>query len=159
MTSPSEKLHSFSMRRRQAEVLEVGDVVVDAAGDQRQPAALLEQADAEAALVLADDVGEVDAAFLVEDLAVLGARAAGSSSRSMSSWVSGRMSMRRMSPLRRIIGGWPTFRCKSDASCFMTMRKSLLTSGSRAFAALRRQFVLVLVGNVGRRHRRTSTSV
>ena len=50
----------------------------------------------------------------------------------MSSCVSGRMSMRRMSPLSRIIGGWPTFRCRSDASCFMTMRKSLLTSGSRA---------------------------
>ena len=30
------------------------------------------------------------------------------------------------------MGGWPTFRCRSDASCFMTMRKSLLTSGSLA---------------------------
>ncbi len=50
----------------------------------------------------------------------------------MSSWVNGCMSMRRMSPRRRIIGGWPTFKCKSDASCFMTMRKSLLTSGSLA---------------------------
>src|SRR5262245_20176238 len=55
----------------------------------------------------------------------------GRSSRSMSSWVSGRMSMRRMSPRRRIMGGWPTFRCRSDASWRMAMRKSLLTSGSR----------------------------
>ena len=39
------------------------DCGVDAAGDQRQLAALLEEVDAEAAFVLADDVGEVDAAF------------------------------------------------------------------------------------------------
>ncbi len=54
----------------------------------------------------------------------------GKKSRSMSSWVSGRISMRRMTPLRRIIGGWPTLRCRSEPSYFMTMRKSLLTSGS-----------------------------
>ena len=70
----------------QAEVLEAGDDGVDAAGDQRQPAALLEEADAEAAFVLADDVGEVHAAFLVEDLAVAFGLSSGSSSRSMSSW-------------------------------------------------------------------------
>src|SRR5262245_35520511 len=59
----------------------------------------------------------------------------GSSRRSMSSWVSGRMSTRRMSPRSRIMGGWPTFRCRSDASCFITMRNSLLTSGSLAAMA------------------------
>ena len=59
----------------------------------------------------------------------------------MSSCVSGRMSARRMSPCRRIIGGWPTLRCRSDASCFMTMRNSLLTSGSRTLAASAGSFI------------------
>ena len=40
----------------QAEVLEAGDEVVDALSDERQVAALLEEADAEAAFVLTDDV-------------------------------------------------------------------------------------------------------
>jgi hypothetical protein len=48
----------------------------------------------------------------------------------MSSCVRGRISVRRMSPRRRIIGGWPTFKCKSEACNFMTMRKSFWTSGS-----------------------------
>ena len=65
-------MHSDLNGRRQAQVGEVGDGVIDAAGDQRQAAALLEQTDAETALVLADDVGKVHAAFLVENLAVLG---------------------------------------------------------------------------------------
>ncbi len=83
---------------RQAERGEIGNDVVDAPRDQRQPATLLEQADAETALVLADDVGIIDAAFLVEDLAASWGLRLGSISRSMSSCVSGRISMRRMSP-------------------------------------------------------------
>ena len=68
-----------------------------------------------------------------EGLVILaGVTGSGKSSRSMSSWVSGRMSARRMSPRRRIMGGWPTLRCRSDACSFMTMRKSLLASGSRS---------------------------
>src|SRR5262249_11081507 len=53
----------------------------------------------------------------------------------MSSCVSGFISMRRMMPLRRIIGASPTLRCRSLPSCFMTMRNSLLTSGSRRASA------------------------
>src|SRR5262249_52461095 len=37
-----------------------------------------------------------------------------------------------MTPFSRIMGARPTFRCRSDPSCFITMRNSLLTSGSRA---------------------------
>ena len=59
----------------------------------------------------------------------------------------------RMTPRSRIMGGRPTFRCRSDASCFMTMRKSLLTSGSlgrspRPAARLRR---LIGIGSYGGR--------
>src|SRR5439155_6870917 len=52
----------------------------------------------------------------------------------MSSWLSGRPSVLRMSPRRRIIGGWPALRWMSEASCFMTRRKSWLT-GSSHFAS------------------------
>ena len=68
MTSPSEKWHSFSIDGGQPEFREVRDAVVDAPGHQRQLAALLEQRHAEAALVLADDPREIDAALVVEDL-------------------------------------------------------------------------------------------
>ena len=57
--------------RWQAQALEVGDRRVDAAGDQAEAAALREQVDAEPGLIavgLEDDVGEVDAAGLLEDL-------------------------------------------------------------------------------------------
>ena len=57
------------------EPLEVGDRRVDAAGDQAEPAALLEQVDAETGLVavgLDDDVGEVDAAGLLQDVPLTG---------------------------------------------------------------------------------------
>src|SRR5207248_5608749 len=55
--------------RGQAELLEAGDIGVDAAGDETEPATLVEEVDAEAALVVADDVGVVDAAGLLEGLA------------------------------------------------------------------------------------------
>ena len=62
-------LGDLGQDRREAEILEVGDLVIDPPGHQAEPAALLEQVDAEAGLQLAveDDMGEVDAPFLVED--------------------------------------------------------------------------------------------
>src|SRR5438128_5973042 len=43
----------------------------------------------------------------------------------------GGASILRMAPLSRIIGGKLTFRCKSEASNFITVRKSTLIFGSR----------------------------
>src|SRR5262245_39081393 len=58
---------------------------------------------------------------------------------SMFSCVSGGRSIFLMMPRWRIMGGKPTLRCKSEPSCFMTARKSLLTSGSfLASAAMRK---------------------
>ena len=73
MTMPWSKLHSFSIDGGRPSFCEGRDVVVDAAGDQAQVAALLEEVDAEAALVVADDVGEVGPAGLFEDLPLLAA--------------------------------------------------------------------------------------
>src|SRR5262249_11230826 len=59
-------------RGRQVQALEGGDLGVDATSDEREPAALLEQVDAEAALLLANDVGVVDTAGGVERLPLRG---------------------------------------------------------------------------------------
>ena len=71
ITKSFGELAQFFDDRRQTEIGEVRNHVVDAPRHQRQSAALLEQADAEAAFVLADDPGKVNAPFLVEDLALL----------------------------------------------------------------------------------------
>jgi hypothetical protein len=57
---------------RQVQPLEGGDLGVDAPGHQAELAALLEQVDAEAALVGADDVGEVGPALGLQDLPAAG---------------------------------------------------------------------------------------
>ena len=56
--------------RRQAELLEVGDRVVDPPCDEAEPASGLEEVDAEPGLQVAveDDVGEVGAPFILKDL-------------------------------------------------------------------------------------------
>ena len=46
-TMPWSNLHRFSIDRRQVQALEVGNPVVDAAGDQADVAELLQQVDAE----------------------------------------------------------------------------------------------------------------
>src|SRR2546423_5755435 len=55
--------------------------------------------------------------------------------RSICSDEMGGSSIRRMTPLSRIIGGRPTFRCRSDPSCFITVRNSTLIFGSRFTSA------------------------
>ena len=69
MMIPWSYCGDLGQHRREMEILEAGDLVVDPAGHQAEPAALLEQVDAEPGLEVAveDDVGEVDAPFLVED--------------------------------------------------------------------------------------------
>src|SRR5436190_23194443 len=47
----------------------------------------------------------------------------------------GGWSILRIAPLSRIIGGRPTFMCKSEASNFMTVRKKTLIFGSRLACA------------------------
>ncbi len=123
--------------RRQPEPLEVGDRGIDAAGDQAEPAALLEQVDAEPGLVavgLEDDVGEVDAAGVLEDVLLPGDKS-GNISRSMSAVVSGGSCICRSTPASRMAGAIPTFRCRSEPLNLMTIRKSLLASGSLGIAS------------------------
>ena len=71
ITIPWSWLAISPMTGGQAESLEIGDRRVDAAGDQAEPAALAEQVDAKAGLIavgVEDDVGEVDAAGLFQDV-------------------------------------------------------------------------------------------
>ena len=67
-------LGDLGQDRREVEIFEAGDLVVHPPRHQAEPAALLEQVDAKPGLELAveDDVGEVDAPFLVEDAPLAG---------------------------------------------------------------------------------------
>ena len=68
---PFAKLHKLSMLGGRPRFSNVGIMLLTRRRDQRQAAALLEQGDAKPGLVFADDVREVDAAFLFENLAVI----------------------------------------------------------------------------------------
>jgi len=82
----------------------VGTLVLTRRGDQADLAALLEQVDAKAAFVVADDMGEVGPAVsssVARCLAVM----IGKSSRSKSSFESGTLPNGLRTPRCRIIGG------------------------------------------------------
>src|SRR5262249_28917656 len=67
---PFRKITQLFNTGRQAQLFEAWNNIVDAPGHQRQSAALLEQTDAEAALVLADHVGKVHTAFFIQDFSM-----------------------------------------------------------------------------------------
>ena len=112
----------------------MGIDVVDAAGDQAEPAALPEQVDAEAGLEVAveDDVGEVDAPLSSRMLLLAGREEREHQPFHVRGAESAGSCICRRTPASRIAGGRPTFRCRSEPLCFITIRKSLLASGSLA---------------------------
>ena len=120
----------------QAQPLEVGDRRVDAAGDQAEPAALPEQVDAEPGLIavgLEDDVGEVDAAGLLQDGLL-----AGREQRKHQPFHvgAGEGELHQPQHAGQPHGrGIPTLRCRSEPLNFITMKTRYCGSAPAARAS------------------------